>query len=157
VQSGMRDALLTGNLRGKPAIIVDGRSDTLYPADHAARAYVAYNSKVEAGRNVRYYEIENGQHFDAYIASYAGAGGIDGYDVLFVPLHYYFVDAMDLLWAKLKNGAQMPPSQVVRTTPRSGTPGAAPPISAANVPKVAADPATGDGITVSAGVLSVPN
>ena len=37
--------------------------------------------------------------------------------------------------------APLPPSQVVRTMPRGGTPGAAPAITAANVPPIAATPA----------------
>ena len=91
-----------------PAVIVAGRSDTLVPVNHAARAYAAFNSKVEAGSNLRYYEIVNGQHFDAFIPSLAGGAGINGYDVLFVPVHYYFINAMDILWARLKNNAPLP-------------------------------------------------
>ena len=157
VQAGIKDTLLNGNLRGKPVVIVQGRSDTLVPVNHASRAYVAYNSKVEAGSNVRYYEIVNGQHFDSFIPSLAGGSGINGYDVLFVPVHYYFINAMDLMWARLKNGTQLPASQVVRTTPRGGTPGAAPAITAGNVPKIAATPAAGDAITAASGVINVPN
>ena len=100
VRAGIADVLLKGNLRSIPSVIVAGRSDTLVPVNHAARAYVAFNSKVEAGSNVRYYEIQNGQHFDAFIPSLAGASGINGYDVLFVPVHYYFINAMDIMWAK---------------------------------------------------------
>jgi hydroxybutyrate-dimer hydrolase len=46
---------------------------------------------------------------------------------------------------------------VVRTTPRGGTPGAAPAITTANVPKIAANPATADTITVANGTINVPN
>ena len=156
-RTGMAEVLLTGNLRGKPAIFVQGRSDTLLPVNHASRAYVAFNSKVEgAGSNLRYYEIQNGNHFDAFLPNAAG-GGVQGYDALLIPLHYYFVNAMDLMWAKLKNGVALPASQVVRTTPRGGTPGSAPAITAANVPKIAATPAAADAITVAAGVIGVPN
>jgi hydroxybutyrate-dimer hydrolase len=157
VQAGMRDVLLTGNLRGKPTVIVQGRSDTLVPVNHASRAYVAFNSKVEAASsNVRYYEIQNGNHFDAFLPNAAG-GGVQGYDALLVPVHYYFVNGMDLMWARLKNGTAMPPSQVVRTTPRGGTAGSAPAITKTNVPKIAATPAAGDTITVTAGTIAVPN
>ncbi len=155
VQAGMRDVLLNGNVRGKPLIIVAGRSDALVPVNHAARAYVALNSKVEANPNVRYYEIENGNHFDAFLPNAAG-GGVQGYDTLLVPVHYYFTNAMDLLWARLKGNAALPASQVVRTTPRGGTPGAAPPITTANVPKVAASPAAANTITVGNGTINVP-
>ena len=38
---------------------------------------------------------------------------------------------MNAMYAKLKDGTALPPSQVVRTTPRGGTPGAAPTLQAA--------------------------
>jgi hydroxybutyrate-dimer hydrolase len=153
----MRDVLLTGNLKGKPTVIVHGRSDTLVPVNHNSRAYVAFNSKVEAAAsNVRYYEVQNGNHFDAFLPNAAG-GGVQGYDALLIPLHYYFINGMDLMWARLKGGTALPPSQVVRTTPRGGTPGSAPAITRANVPKIAAAPAAGDAIAAGGGTLSVPN
>lgn len=155
VQAGFRDVLLNGNLRGKPLVIVAGRSDALVPVNHAARAYVAFNSKVEANPNVRYYEIQNGNHFDAFLPNAAG-GGVQGYDALLVPVHYYFTNAMDLLWARLKTNAALPMSQVVRTTPRGGTPGAAPAITTANVPKIAASPAAANMITIGGGTINVP-
>jgi len=46
---------------------------------------------------------------------------------------------------------------VVRTTPRGGSPGLAPPITAANVPKISATPAAGNTISTSGGVINVPN
>jgi hydroxybutyrate-dimer hydrolase len=157
VRAGMNDVLLKGNLQSKPTIIIQGRSDTLLPVNHTSRAYVAYNSKVENGSNVRYYEIMNAQHFDTFIASLAGASGINGFDVLFVPAHIYLIRAMDLMWARLKTGAALPPSQVVRTTPRGGTPGSAPAITPANVPPIPVTPAAADTITIGAGVINVPN
>jgi hydroxybutyrate-dimer hydrolase len=157
VRSGMAEVLLTGNLRGKPAIFVQGRSDTLVPVNHASRAYAAFNSKVEgANSNLRYYEILNGNHFDAFVPNAAG-GGVQGYDALLVPVHYYFLNAMDLMWARLKSGVALPASQVVRTTPRGGTPGAAPAITIANVPKISATPTAANTITIASGVTSVPN
>ena len=154
VRAGMTDVLLSGALRGKPVVLVSGRSDALLPVNHAARAYAAFHSKVDGGGSkLRYYEIENGNHFDAFIAA---AGGVIGYDALLVPLHVYYVNAMDLLWANLTTGAALPPSQVVRTTPRGGTPGAAPALSATNVPKIAATPTAGNTITLSGGTINVP-
>jgi hydroxybutyrate-dimer hydrolase len=156
VQAGIRDVLLTGNLRGKPAILVHGRSDTLVPVNHASRAYAAFNSKVEGAANIRYYEIENGQHFDVFIPN-AASGGVQGYDALLVPVHYYFVNAMDLMWARLKSNVPLPQSQVVRAIPRGGVPGSAPPITKANVPKISATPSAANTISVGAGVINVPN
>jgi hydroxybutyrate-dimer hydrolase len=154
VRAGIADVLHGGNLRGKPAVIIHGRSDALLPANHASRAYAAFNSKIEgAGTNLRYYEIQHANHFDAFLPA---AGGVVGYDALLVPMHYYLGNGLDLLWARLKDGAPLPPSQVVRTTPRGLPAGAAPPLTTANVPKIAATPAPADAITVSAGAIDVP-
>ena len=157
VRSGIAEVLLNGNLRGKPVVLVHGRSDALVPVNHASRAYAAFNSKVEGGAsNLRYYEIQNGNHFDAFLPNAAG-GGVQGYDALLVPVHYYFINGMDLMWARLKSGTPLPASQVVRATPRGGTPGAAPAITTANVPKISATPAAANTISATAGAISVPN
>jgi hydroxybutyrate-dimer hydrolase len=137
------------DLRGKPAVIVQGRSDTLVPVNHASRAYYALNKSTEGGSRLAYYEITNAQHFDSFLA-------FPGYDTRLVPTHRYFIQAMDIMWNNLKNGTAIPPSQVVRTTPRGGTPGAAPAISAANVPAIAATPAAVNAITFSNNTLTVP-
>jgi hypothetical protein len=39
----------TGNLHGKPAIIVHGRADTLIPINHTSRPYYALNKSVDSG------------------------------------------------------------------------------------------------------------
>ena len=143
----------TGNLRGKPAVIVQGRSDTLLPVNHTSRPYYALNKSVDTSSKLSYYEVTNAQHFDSFV----GTGAFAGYDTRLVPLHRYLVQALDIMYANLKNGTAIPPSQVVRTTPRGGTPGAAPAITAANVPPIAATPAAADAITFSANTLTIPN
>jgi hydroxybutyrate-dimer hydrolase len=152
VRTGMGEALLNGNLRGKPTLIVAGRSDALVPINHASRAYSAYNRSVEgAASQLSYIEVVNAQHFDTFLP-------FSGFDNRFVPLHGYFNRAMDAMYAKLKNGTALPPSQVVRTTPRGGLPGAAPAITAANVPNFVAVPSAGDAIDfVGGNTIRVPN
>ena len=137
------------DLRGKPAVIVHGRSDTLVIVNHSSRAYYALNKSIEANSRLAYYEITNAQHFDSFLA-------FPGYDTRLVPTHRYFIQAMDIMWNHLKSGTAIPPSQVVRTTPRGGTPGAAPAITAANVPAIAATPGAANAITFSSNTLSVP-
>jgi len=139
----------TANLRGKPAVIVQGRSDTLLPVNHASRPYYALNKSTEGNSRLAYYEVTNAQHFESFLA-------FPGYDTRLVPLHRYFIQAMDIVYANLRNGTAIPPSQVVRTTPRGGTPGAAPAITAANVPAIAATPGAANAITFSGGTLTVP-
>jgi hydroxybutyrate-dimer hydrolase len=151
VRAGIAEVLLNGNTRGKPVIIVAGRSDALLPINNAARAYVAYNRSVEgAASKLSYIEVTNAQHFDGFL-------GLGGFDTRFVPLHFYFVRALDAMYANLKNGTPLPPSQVVRTTPRGGLPLAAPPITLANVPAISAAPAAADQIGFTGTSLAVPN
>jgi hydroxybutyrate-dimer hydrolase len=100
-----------------------------------------------------YVEVANAQHFDAFIDNAA----LPGYDTRYIPLHVYFFRAMDAMWANLTQGTALPPSQFVRTTPRGGTPGAAPAITAANVPPISANPAAADQITFSNNVVTVPD
>ena len=80
-----------------------------------------------------------------------------GYDTRFIPLHVYFNRAMDLMYDHLKHGTPLPPSQVVRTVPRGGTPGAAPALTAANIPPISATPAAGDLITFDGAALRIPD
>jgi hydroxybutyrate-dimer hydrolase len=150
VRAGVAEVLLGGNLRAKPAIIVAGRSDALVPVNNNSRAYVAYNRVVEgAGTKLRYIEITNGQHFDTFLP-------FSGFDTRFVPLHPYFNQAMDAMYAHLKSGAALPASQVVRTTPRGGV-SPAPAITAANVPPFVVAPAAADQIGFAGTSLAVPN
>ncbi len=151
VQAGMAEVLLNGNLRGKPTLIVAGRSDALVPINHSSRAYAAFSRGIEgANSQLRYIEVEHAQHFDTFLP-------LSGFDTRFVPLHGYFVDAMNQMYARLKNNAPLPPSQVVRTSVRGGTPGAAPAITAAQVPPIKGAPAAGDMIDLSSSTIKIPN
>ena len=149
LQAGMRETQRSGNLQGKPAIIVHGRDDALLPVNHTSRPYYALNKKVEgAASKLSYLEVANAQHFDGFIGLPAV---LPGYDSRYVPLHVYLNHALDAVYDHLKNGKPLPPSQVVRTVPRGGTAGQAPAITAANVPLPAAVPAAADRISVTGG------
>ncbi len=153
VAASIKAVQRSGKLQGKPTIIVHGRNDALVPVNHASRPYVA-QSLVAQGSSAKlsYIEVTNAQHFDAFI----GNAALPGYDTRFIPLHVYVNRAMDAMYDALKNGKALPPSQVVRTTPRGGTAGAAPAITAANVPAISAAPAPADAITFSANTLTIP-
>ncbi|HTH61193.1 MAG TPA: D-(-)-3-hydroxybutyrate oligomer hydrolase [Paraburkholderia sp.] len=141
---------VNANLHGKPAIIVQGRSDALVPINHASRAYLAANSEREASRSrLSLYEVMNGQHFDAFL-------GVPGFDTRFVPVHYYNLQALNLMWSHLKNGTPLPPSQVIRTVPRGGSAGAAPALGVANLPAIVENPGS-NAIRVRDGVVDVPH
>ncbi|MEJ8835782.1 3-hydroxybutyrate oligomer hydrolase family protein [Ramlibacter sp. AN1133] len=153
VQAGIAEVHVDGDLRGTPTVIVAGRSDALVPVNNNARAYAALNRSREGRKsNLRYVEATNAQHFDTFIP-------LSGFDNRFVPLHVYFNQAMDMMYAHLRNGAALPPSQVVRTTPRGGTPSLvvpAPALTATNIPPISATPAAGDRIGFTGTTLTVP-
>ncbi|TDN63812.1 D-(-)-3-hydroxybutyrate oligomer hydrolase [Paraburkholderia sp. BL10I2N1] len=141
---------VNANLHGKPAIIVQGRSDALVPVNHASRAYLAANSVREGSRSqLSFYEVTNGQHFDAFL-------GVSGFDSRFVPVHYYNIQALNLMWSHLKNGTPLPPSQVIRTVPRGVTASGVPELSVANLPAIVANPGS-NAIGVNRGVVNVPH
>ena len=152
VQSGITEVKRAANLHGKPAIIVHGRADTNTPPAFTSRPYFGANKIVEgAASKLAYIEVDNAQHLDAFISAFPG------YDTRFVPIHRYFIQAMDMMYAHLKSGTPLPASQVVRTVPRGGTAGAAPQITAANVPPIVATPAAGNAITFAANTVTIPN
>jgi hydroxybutyrate-dimer hydrolase len=154
VRMGIGELLRTANLHGKPAIIVHGRSDALIPVPFTSRPYFGQNKIVEgAASQLTYIEVTNAQHFDTFIDNAA----VPGYDSLFVPLHYYFVKAMDAMYARLKRNTALPPPQVVRTVPRGGTPGAAPALTVANVPPMSAAPTAANRITFSNNTVTIPD
>ncbi|MEC5212863.1 hydroxybutyrate-dimer hydrolase [Polaromonas sp. CG_9.5] len=149
VQQGIKEVARTANLRGKPALIVQGRADTLLPVAFTGRPYYGMNKIVEgAASKLSYIEVTNAQHFDAFL-------GFPGYAERMVPLHRYFIQAMDMMYANLKSGAALPASQVVRTVPRGLSGAAVNPITAANVPPIQTKPATADQITFANNVLTI--
>jgi hydroxybutyrate-dimer hydrolase len=148
IAEGVAGILASGDLEGTPALIVTGRSDAILPPNHTSRAYVGLNRLVEgAGSKLRYVEVLNAQHLDVL-------NGFAGFNELFVPLHHYFIEALDLMLDHLRNGTPLPPDQVVRPTPRG--PGA-PPIGPANLAPIAAVVDPGSAITFAAGTLHIPD
>ncbi|OGB22406.1 MAG: D-(-)-3-hydroxybutyrate oligomer hydrolase [Burkholderiales bacterium RIFCSPLOWO2_02_FULL_57_36] len=151
VQQGMREIERSGNLNGKPAIIVHGRSDTLIPVGFTSRPYYGLNKMVEGRKSkLRYIEVTNAQHFEAFLP-------FPGYAQNYLPLHRYFIQAMDLMYAHLKSHAALPESQVVRTIPRGMNGGVVNPISSDNVPPIAITPRADDRITFSNNTVTVPD
>jgi len=148
IDDGVEDILATGKLRRVPAVFVTGRNDGILPPNFTSRAYFGLNNVVEGSRSsLRYYEVTNAHHLDSF-------NQFAGYNDKYIPLHRYFIQAMDLMYAHLRSGQPLPPSQVVHTTPRG--PGA-PPITAANVPPIAAAPSAGALITFAGGQVRIPD
>jgi hydroxybutyrate-dimer hydrolase len=154
LKSGVQQVLRAGRVHGIPTILVQGRSDALVPINHASRAYYGANKMAEGANSpVVYYEVTNAQHFDTFI------GAFQGYQTRFIPLHRYVLQALDFMYAHLKPppgtpAPAIPPSQVVRTTPRSSTNSVV--SKSQNVPDIPATPAAADQITFSNGTLNIP-
>jgi hydroxybutyrate-dimer hydrolase len=151
IEDGVEDILASGRLRRVPAIFVTGRNDGILPPNFTSRAYFGLHNVVEGSRSsLRYYEVTNAHHLDSF-------NQFPGYNQRYIPLHRYFIQAMDLMHDHLRNGRPLPPSQVVHTIPRGpGTP-LPPPITAANVPPIAAAPPASALITFSGGQVIIPD
>jgi hydroxybutyrate-dimer hydrolase len=129
VKNGILETQLTGKLQGKPAVFVNGRADAILPPNFASRAYFAQNKSLEPASRLYYYEITNAHHLDVL-------NGVPGFDSRYVPLHVYFVQALNLMYDHLKSGKALPASQVVRTKPREQKDGKTVAIDRSNVPPI---------------------
>lgn len=148
VERGIAKIRASADLHGIPVIIVTGRNDAILQPNHASRAYYGRNQLEDKNSRLRYIEVTNAQHLDAFNA-------FPGFDSTLIPLHRYFIEALDLMYDHLKNGAPLPPSQVVHTAPRgTGTP--APQITVVNVPPIQQTPAAGDLIRFENATLTIP-
>jgi hydroxybutyrate-dimer hydrolase len=151
IAQGINELKVSGNLRGKPAIIVNGRADAVVSPNFASRSYVAANQRIEgAASKLKYIEVANAQHLDAF-------NGFAGFDSRFVPLHVYFTGALDAMWNHLKNGAPLPASQVVRAVPRQVVGGKAVELGSGNIPPINANASADSAILVDADSIRIPD
>ena len=151
IAQGIAETIMSAKLQGKPTIIVSPRGDSLLPINHAGRAYYAnvLATEPKLAANVRLYEITNTNHLDAL-------NGLPGVDSRFVPIHAYFTQAMNAMWAHLADKAPLPASQVVRTKPRAIVDGKTQMLQAGNLPAISASATSDSVITLSNGVLRIP-
>jgi len=148
VQVGMQQAQRRGDRNLKPTIIVHGRDDALVPVNFSSRPYYAQHQRVRGHKSeMVYIEVTNAQHFDALL-------GVPGYAENYVPLHVYFNRALDAMYAHLTAGAALPPSQIVRTTPRGAV---TMPIGASNVPSWLPTPPAAERIVFDGNMLTIPD
>jgi hydroxybutyrate-dimer hydrolase len=108
IEAGISEVRATGNLQGKPALILHGRSDALIPPNHTSRAYFGLNEIVEgAASRLSYIEIVNANHFDSFISILAKKQ--------LVPMHYYLDQALSKMRGHLLDPVAhpLPGSQVV--------------------------------------------
>lgn len=93
---------------GLPVVVVHGLDDGLIPVAFSSAPYVA--AARAAGRDVRYWQVRNVQHFDGFLV-------LPDYGARYLPLLPYVYEALDRIDAHL-DGAALPADAVIETTPR---------------------------------------
>ncbi|GAB1407717.1 D-(-)-3-hydroxybutyrate oligomer hydrolase [Thermomonas brevis] len=99
--------------KGLPVVVVHGTDDGLVPMAFSGAPYVA--AAKAAGRDVRFWQVRNSQHFDAFL-------GFPQYGALYLPLLPYVYEALDRVDAHLDGKGALPADAVIATTPRAGKP-----------------------------------
>lgn len=94
---------------GVPMVVIHGTDDGLIPPAFSSAPYV--RAAQAAGRDVRYWQVRNAQHFDAFL-------GLPDYGARYVPLLPYVYAALDRVSAHLDDGGTLPSDAVIETTPR---------------------------------------
>ncbi len=110
VRKGVAETRASLPRKGLPMIVIHGVDDGLIPQAFSSKPYVAW-AKAN-GRDVRYWQVRNAQHFDAFL-------GLPDYGARYVPMLPYVYNALDRVWAHLENGAALPADAEIATTPRS--------------------------------------
>jgi hydroxybutyrate-dimer hydrolase len=99
-----------------PVVVIHGIDDGLIPAAFTSQPWVA--KAQAAGSDVRYWQVRNAQHFDAFLA-------LPDYRARYVPLLPYVYAALDRVMAHLDDPSQpLPASAVIETAPAAGALGA---------------------------------
>ncbi|MEM1148938.1 MAG: 3-hydroxybutyrate oligomer hydrolase family protein [Pseudomonadota bacterium] len=108
VSEGAKQVEAKAKSREHPTIILHGRCDPLINVNHTSRAYFcAAKSSRSNTENWRYYEHATGQHFESFLM-------IPGLSERFNPLQPTVFQALNLMRAHLFEGAELPPSQVIK-------------------------------------------
>ena len=98
---------------GLPVIVIHGTDDGLVPQAFSSAPYVAMAQA--AGRDVRYWQVRNAQHFDAFL-------GFPQYAAAYLPLLPYVYAALDRVDAYLDGKGALPDDALIATIPRAGKP-----------------------------------
>jgi hydroxybutyrate-dimer hydrolase len=99
---------------GLPVVVLHGTDDGLVPPAFSSAPYVA--AAKAAGRDVRYWQVRNAQHFDAFLA-------LPEYGARYLPLLPYVYAALDRVDAHLDDpDIQLPSDAVIASVPRGDKP-----------------------------------
>ncbi len=109
VRAGITEIRARAPRAGLPIVVIHGLDDGLIPPAFSSAPYVAMANA--ADRDVRYWQVRNAQHFDAFL-------GLPDYAARYLPLLPYVYAALDRVEAHLASGAALPTDAVIATTPR---------------------------------------
>jgi hydroxybutyrate-dimer hydrolase len=116
IRQGIQETRAGLPRKGLPVVVIHGTDDGLVPQAFSSAPYVAMAQA--AGRDVRYWQVRNVQHFDAFL-------GFPQYGAFYLPLLPYVYNALDRVDAHLDGNGALPADAVIATTPRAGKPLAA--------------------------------
>ncbi|HEY5782638.1 MAG TPA: 3-hydroxybutyrate oligomer hydrolase family protein, partial [Lysobacter sp.] len=94
---------------GLPVVVIHGADDGLVPMAFSSAPYV--RQAKAGGRDVRYWQVRNAQHFDAFL-------GLPDYGARYLPLLPYVYEALDRVDAHLDGSGALPVDAVIATKPR---------------------------------------
>ena len=150
VRAGQEEVVMSGRTGNRPVIILHGRADSLIPVNHTGRAYYAVNQRDRGARDeLRYYELQHGQHFDAML-------GVPAFAARYVPTQPWLLRGLDALHERLTRGTALPPSQVIRSRPRGLAAGRSAPLTVEHLGRLRPDPGA-DAILFERGTLTIPD
>lgn len=109
VRKGIAEVRAAPPRKGLPVVVLHGTDDGLIPQAFTSQPYVA--EAKAAGRDVRYWQVRNAQHFDAFL-------GLPDYGARYVPMLPYVYRALDGVSAHLDGKGPLPEDAVIATTPR---------------------------------------
>ena len=113
VREGIEATRAASPRAGLPVVVIHGTDDGLVPQAFSSAPYVAMAKA--AGRDVRYWQVRNAQHFDAFL-------GLPHMAAAYLPLLPYVYTALDRVDAYLDGKAALPEDAVIATVPRMGAP-----------------------------------
>jgi hydroxybutyrate-dimer hydrolase len=113
VRKGIAETRAELPRKGLPVTVIHGVDDGLIPMAFTSAPYVAHARA--AGRDVRFWQVRNAQHFDAFL-------GLPDYGARYLPMLPYVYAALDRTLATLEGTGTLPESATIQTVPRAGKP-----------------------------------
>ena len=109
VQAGIAATRAALPRRGLPILVMHGADDGLVVEAFTGGAYAQWTKA--AGRDVRYWRIDNAQHFDAFL-------GLPALGSRYVPMLPYAYHGLDAMWAHVTSGKPLPGDARIATSKR---------------------------------------